>query len=316
MESVPTGVLQNDFATAPFFKQLTPEFKTQDNQDNNEAAPLKKLANKKPENPLQLRSKLDQPETVKDQQLTASDAFSTLQKAFSSGDSAVKRFVSSIDRDRLTNHSAEVSAEINAVQRKRPKGLRLLQADYQSARRVDKSLSLSLKTQEGDQITLKMDAFMAAELREKFGQGQKGQNSRVSDFSSGSAWQFEVEGDLSADELNAIENLVAKLSGAVSTFYEQDLGSAVSMLSTVDFDTSQILGFSLDMEQSAVATYQAIERFERSPAVEPLAQPGKPIAQSMMAIESFFEEMMETSESFEEGLKQTFLELLLPALYS
>ncbi len=267
-------------STADLAVQNPPEaVKTEDNKKT-EQEPLKV-------------SPLSAPKT---EPLTVSGVLKTLHNAFRSGDSSVEKFINGLDGGFKSSRASGL-------------GRNLITADYQATRRVDKNLSIELMTQEGDRVQIELSAFMSGEERQSLARGV---SSSESFRAAGAAFQYSVEGDLSAEEMQAIDGLMTSLSDSVSSFYERDLMGSLSSLSQIDFDAAYLSGFSLDMRQTAVATYQSIEKFE-GPVVGSLAPQGLgDMARHMKTMDDFFTDVLEQAKALSDQGIEGLLGLILP----
>ena len=139
------------------------------------------------------------------------------------------------------------------------------------------SASLELATKEGDKITISFDqqeSWKWQQARSNSGVNRKaleayGDNSNgngrseaaASRSQSGSSlyyshsvgFSFSVEGNLNADELKAIGGLVDQVGSLSDSFFGGDLQGALDQAKDLSWDDSQLVSFSLDLQQSQSA---------------------------------------------------------------
>lgn len=110
-------------------------------------------------------------------------------------------------------------------------------------------LKLSLTTAEGDKITLdfsQLDVLKSSTLS-----GVDGEDKPMEDMSDTEEMErlvkMDVQGDLSADEQAAVDDLLADITEVAQKFFSGSMNDAASMLRDLDFDTSQLAELSLKM---------------------------------------------------------------------
>lgn len=135
---------------------------------------------------------------------------------------------------------------------------------FQSA----ESFSLSLKTQDGDTVTIEFSSEV--EYKARYREASSSENGHVSssmrysiDRQSSSEYGFSVEGDLDVEELDAIANLVQDLSLLADEFFNGDLQAGMGLLDSIRFDTEQLSSMNFSMEQNlsyeAITTYKEVQ---------------------------------------------------------
>ena len=139
------------------------------------------------------------------------------------------------------------------------------------------SASLELATKEGDKITISFDqqeSWKWQQARSNSGVNRKaleayGDNSSGNGRSEAAAsrsqsasslyyshsvgFSFSVEGNLNADELKAIGGLVDQVGSLSDSFFGGDLQGALDQAKDLSWDDSQLVSFSLDLQQSQSA---------------------------------------------------------------
>jgi len=139
--------------------------------------------------------------------------------------------------------------------------------DYNKAEARD--FRFELTTKEGDKVSIHASASYGASISR---QGY----SLTGSYSESQSFSFVVEGDLSADELNSINNLLRKVNKLAEQFYANDFETAYVNAQKWDFDDQHINAFSLSVSQSQI---EVVTQIEKTPVViqdaEQLAAPVK-----------------------------------------
>ena len=162
----------------------------------------------------------------------------------------------------------------------------------------NQTLDLSLKTREGDLVTINATSFSELEAfaYDQTGQMVNGGASSTSRFSSrtmtletGSSFTFSVNGDLSDQELDDIEQLLGGLDRVLGKMASGDMDGAVeTALGMTGYDTVSSFSADLSMEKSyTVATAVSREHYAGSQGSAP-AMPSPGSSQ----IETLVERMM------------------------
>ncbi len=100
--------------------------------------------------------------------------------------------------------------------------------------------SLDITTQEGDRVQIRFRA------REQVGPESASADTKVFSMGSGKV-QLEVKGNLNADELEAIEDLVADVDAIAKEFFQGDIQKAFAAANQLGFDSEQIANFALKL---------------------------------------------------------------------
>lgn len=132
------------------------------------------------------------------------------------------------------------------------------------------SFSLTLETKEGDKVTIQFsgqDSFSASIAGVK---NQNGQAASVSlEQSSSSSFGFSVEGDLNADELDAITNLVKDMTGIANDFFSGNVQDAFNTAANYQMDGAELA--SMDFQLTRSQTYTSTAMYEN---VQQMNDPG------------------------------------------
>ena len=144
-------------------------------------------------------------------------------------------------------------------------------AEYREQLSRQQSIEFSLRTQDGDTITLRFNAseqrVLAGQAQFLFagGNGATGSQLISQVFGSRSAsqsLQIDIVGDIDDEERGAIAALLAQLNEVASNFFSGNDGQALAQALSLDVDSSEIAGFSLDLlareVQVATAQYREV----------------------------------------------------------
>lgn len=128
-----------------------------------------------------------------------------------------------------------------------------------------KNLELSLTTKEGDTVTLSTDSFMdfASLSYDKNGKISNGYETasaalsyREMTLTSGSQFTFSVQGSLSEDELDDIENIVNTLDEVMYDMSTGEMGEAMAKALEMGEGYDTVSEFSADLSYSSSYRYE------------------------------------------------------------
>ncbi len=128
--------------------------------------------------------------------------------------------------------------------------------------------SLTVKTRDGDLVKVNFSRELDAQGTLAMGQDGAGNRAAVMGLSRSdqSGYQFSVEGDLSTDEIDAIQNLVRDVGQVANDFFSGDVQKAFEQVSEVAFDGSQLASMNLHM--SRTEQYSAAQRYQQTQQVD------------------------------------------------
>ena len=141
---------------------------------------------------------------------------------------------------------------------------------YQNA----EDFSLKLKTRDGDEVEISFSRNFEAQGRFGFSQDGEGNSAAVLDVSQSekTGYGFSVKGDLSEDELKAIQTLVQDVGKLAKDFFGGDVQKAFEQAPDVRFDSSQLASMNLTMSRSesysAARVYEGTQRLEQPESVQ------------------------------------------------
>ncbi len=122
------------------------------------------------------------------------------------------------------------------------------------------SFQFELKTQEGDRIQIS-----AQELFQRKAQFStiETDNASATSFESStrysSAFSISVKGDLNDDEVAALDALLVQVANISDSFFAGGIEDAFNQALSLEFDSSQIAQFSLDLKSSSLSVVEQTE---------------------------------------------------------
>lgn len=124
-----------------------------------------------------------------------------------------------------------------------------------------REFSFELTTKEGDKITIKASSSEGLAI-----EAARGKNSvsevKVS-YSASESFSLSVEGELSDEELGAINDLLGRVNNLASEFFNGDIDLAFEQAMNLGYDAQQIARFSLNLAQAEIQQVtQAYQAFE------------------------------------------------------
>lgn len=141
---------------------------------------------------------------------------------------------------------------------------------YQQA----EDFSLRLKTRDGDEVEISFSRNFEAQGRFAVSQDGEGNSAAVMDVSQSenTGYLFSVKGDLSEDELKAIQTLVQDVGTLAKDFFGGDVQKAFEQAPDVRFDSTQLASMNLTMSRSesysAARVYEGTQRLEQPESVQ------------------------------------------------
>jgi hypothetical protein len=145
-----------------------------------------------------------------------------------------------------------------------------------AAQRYQKAedFQLSLRTKDGDSVKISFSRALDAQV--SLGAATDGQGAQATavdvGLSASTGYQFKVEGNLNAQELDAIQTLVRDVGTVASEFFNGDVQKAFAQAPDIAFDDSQLASMQLRLSRSeqstAAAQYQQTQQLD-----DPLQMP-------------------------------------------
>ena len=161
----------------------------------------------------------------------------------------------------------------------------------------DDSFSISLTTQDGDQVEIifNSETRYKSDYAMRSGDGFEHQRYSI-DKEQSSEFGFSVEGNLDVEEIDAIAALVQDLSSLASNFFNGDIQTAMQQAGDLSFDSGQLATLDVSMEQSM--EYRAIEKYREIQSMGEKAE-----SRPERAIEPFREQLQNQISRTEQHIK-------------
>jgi len=129
--------------------------------------------------------------------------------------------------------------------------------DRQSFQRSEARFDFELTTQEGDRIQVSaQELFQRSERFSSIESGGASASRFSSSTSYTSGYSISVNGNLNEDEIAALDSLLQQVTELSDTFYEGDISQAFNQALSLEFDSTQIAQFSLDLSTSRVSVLE------------------------------------------------------------
>ena len=129
-----------------------------------------------------------------------------------------------------------------------------------SYERSQASFQFELRTQEGDRIQVSAQELFQ---RKTAFSAIQSDGASASSFEASTAYSaafsISVKGDLNDDELAALDALLLQIVDINDSFFEGDIEDAFNQALSLDFDSSQIAQFSLNLRSSSVSVVEQTE---------------------------------------------------------
>ena len=200
-------------------------------------------------------------------------------------------------------------------------GSRYIKQESVTASR-NQSMDLSLKTREGDVVTINTSSFSALD---SYSYNQTGRMTnagtsstskmsyRTMTLETGSSFTFSVKGDLNDGELDDIEKLVASLDKVMGSMVLGDMDGAVeTALGITDYDTVSSFSADLNTQSSyTMATEIARERYSSNlDSDSSLSSPSPPsltsLSPGLTLVEELVQRMSELMDEAEQDIQKKF----------
>ncbi len=151
-----------------------------------------------------------------------------------------------------------------------------------------RSFSFNLTTEEGDVVTINASAASGYGAQANY-QNSNGSYLKYQEASvQTSQFSFSVDGDLSDEELAAINDLLGEVNDLAAVFYQGDVQGAFEQALSLGYDEDQIAAFSLSLTQTTVQ--RATQEYQRNDAEhQPVAKRLLPVGQFMGSLQSVLE---------------------------
>ena len=156
-----------------------------------------------------------------------------------------------------------------------------------------REFSFELTTKEGDKVTIK--ATSSEGLAVEAGRTSRGNNSVSAlnaSYSSSQSFSLSIEGELSEDELGAINDLLGRVNDLAGQFFGGNLDAAFDKAMNLGYDAEQIGSFSLNLAQAEIQQVtQAYQIFEPNRAAGDAGTP-KLLADQLLPLGNFIKDLL------------------------
>lgn len=149
---------------------------------------------------------------------------------------------------------------------------------YRSA----EAMSLLVKTQDGDEITIDFSRSQSYDATFGAGADSDGHAASWMDVSrsESSQYLFSVEGELDEGEIDALQQMIRDISGVANEFFNGDVQKAFEQSTEISFDAGELQSMELDMNYSRsraqAGTYEQVGSL-----TQPVDKPGLRLGQLM-----------------------------------
>jgi hypothetical protein len=151
-----------------------------------------------------------------------------------------------------------------------------------------RDFSYELTTREGDKVRINASASQSMGLAYNAAVDGDSQSVEMAGrYSSSQSFSLEIQGDLSEEELGAINELLGKVNSLADDFYAGNLDEAWNQALSLGFDQEQISEYSLSLTQVEVQVVQTTEFM-------PDAEAG--VAPSLLAAQGFMKSFLEAMD--------------------
>lgn len=157
-----------------------------------------------------------------------------------------------------------------------------------------REFSFELTTKDGDKVTIK--ASSSEGLAVEAGRAGRGNNSVSAlnaSYSSSESFSLSVEGDLSEEELGAINDLLGRVNDLAGQFFSGNLDTAFEQAVNLGYDDEQIGSFSLNLAQAEIQqvtqAYQSV-----GPAVDSGESKPNLLTDQLLPLGNFIKDLLDS----------------------
>ena len=158
-----------------------------------------------------------------------------------------------------------------------------------------REFSFELTTKEGDKVTIK--AATSEGLAIEAGRAGRGNNSVSAlnaSYSASQSFSLSIEGELSEDELSAINDLLGRVNDLAGQFFAGNLDAAFDQAMNLGYDAEQIGSFSLNLAQAEIQQVtQAYQTFEPNRGGGNIDKPNL-LADQLLPLGNFIKDLLES----------------------
>ncbi|MDN3639554.1 DUF5610 domain-containing protein [Simiduia curdlanivorans] len=147
--------------------------------------------------------------------------------------------------------------------------------------KAQKSFDFTVQTQEGDKVTISASSRFAA----KGVESAQGSSLRVNQSQQ---FDLTINGDLNADEIAAINDLLSQVNDLSEQFFNGDLDAAFEAALDLGFDAEEIASFAVDLKYSVTQKVRTTYG-QGANETSPLRAPMQPFSQLADQVQSALE---------------------------
>ena len=176
-------------------------------------------------------------------------------------------------RERITEHAIKPSNQLDGIGDINQSN-NVSQLELSAEHSESSSFSLSLTTQDGDQVSIEISRFNESSFS-----GSLARNGADNSFeihqqqSSSSSFSLNVIGELDDDELAAIDELLKNVDAIANDFYSGRLDQAFNLASELEIDREELSSLNLQLQKTtttqALASYQTNAQNEQPSLNDP-----------------------------------------------
>jgi len=123
--------------------------------------------------------------------------------------------------------------------------------------------SIEIVTQDGDKIEVSYSAISQTTSKYDYSQSQQGTaTSYVFSGASSTAFKYNVQGELDADEQQAINELLSKVGDLAGQFFNGNVQSAFNTAMELGFDSEELKSFAVEFQQSTY--FEVVQNYQRT----------------------------------------------------
>ncbi len=196
-------------------------------------------------------------------------AFNRIQRGLERIDN---RFTPNVESDNVQNNTE--GSIVNSASGSSPSPVRSTQIEFSKTRNVQasKSFELSIKTQEGDTVSINIEKFFNKQVSKEATFNDDGFTVNIDrQVQRGKEISYQVNGDINEQEQAAIDKLIKNVDRLADKFYSGNFAGAFQKATRIGIDADQLANFSLNLQSSRTVevtkTYREVQGIaEVSPA--------------------------------------------------
>jgi hypothetical protein len=152
--------------------------------------------------------------------------------------------------------------------------------EYAAQYAETQKFEFTLTTADGDSITIIANRASQASAASYTGDNSQANINQKSDSQS---FSFHINGDLDEGEITAINNLLQQVMSLSEEFYNGDVGAAYEAALDMDYDSSEITSYALQLKQT--------ESYQVAAAYDAVAGNNSPVATDALDLHALFEQI-------------------------